>query len=546
MNVPAMKSSRTSNSETGDSAAAGGSAPGAAKPRAAAGPGTSAGTATSADTAGGAASADSLPARFRQAWLTRPGTELLAGLLVALALIPEAISFSVIAGVDPKVGLYASVTMAIVISITGGRPAMISAATASMALVMVDLVKDHGVEYLFAATILTGIIQIGLGLLGAARLMRLVPRPVMVGFVNALAILIFAAQLPHLTGQVWQVYALVAAGLAMIYLLPRLTRAVPSPLIAIIVIGVATAVLDIEVPTVGDEGELPNSLPVPGLPSVPFNLETLGIIAPYAFALAAVGLLESLLTAQIVDDRTDTRSNREAECRGQGIANVVTGFFGGMAGCAMIGQSIINVTSGARTRLSTFSAGVFLLILMTLLSDMMSAVPMAALVAVMIFVSVNTFDWSSIRPRSLRTMPRSETLVMVVTVAVVVATRNLALGVLAGVLLGAIFFARQVARVFHVTSVLDPEQRVRVYAVTGELFFASTNEFMHAFDYADPTPRVVIDLTDAHVWDTSAVAALDAITAKFAARGIQAEVVGLNEASAELRNRTRGQLTGVH
>jgi SulP family sulfate permease len=479
--------------------------------------------------------------RLRESWLSNPRADLLSGLLVALALIPEAISFSLIAGVDPKVGLYASFSMAVIVSIAGGRPAMISAATASMALVMVPLVRDHGVEYLFATTLLTGLVQVGLGLLGAGRLMRFVPRPVLVGFVNALAILIFLAQLPYVVGESWVVYAVVAVGLAVIYLLPRLTTAVPSPLVAVVGIGVVAAVAGVEAPTVGDMGALPDALPVLGLPSVPFTFDTLSVIAPFAFTLAVVGLIESLLTAQIVDDMTDTRSDKDAECRGQGLANIGTGFLGGMAGCAMIGQSVINVKAGGRTRLSTFTAGALLLVLVTTLGDLVGAIPMGALVAVMVMVSVSTFDWSSITPRTLRRVPRTETLVMVVTVAVVVATGNLALGVLAGTLLGAVFFARRVAQLVEVTSVLDPNGDVRVYAVTGELFFGSTNELLHTFDYTDPTPKVVVDLTDAHVWDTSAVAALDAVAAKYANRGVRVELVGLNPASSDLHQRTRGQ-----
>ncbi|TCJ31765.1 SulP family inorganic anion transporter [Frankia sp. BMG5.11] len=479
--------------------------------------------------------------RFKAAWLANPTADLLAGLVVALALIPEAISFSVIAGVDPKVGLYASFSMAVIIAITGGRPAMISAATASMALVMVPLVREHGVEYLFATTVVTGVVQIVLGLVGAGRLMRFVPRPVMVGFVNALAILIFLAQLPHIVGETWVVYPMIAAGLVVIYLFPRLIRVVPAPLVAIIGIAVVATVGHIEVPTVGDMGDLPDALPVLGLPSVPFSWATLRIVAPYAFTLAAVGLLESLLTAQIVDDMTDTRSDKDAECRGQGLANIGTGFLGGMAGCAMIGQSIINVKSGGRTRLSTFVAGLFLLILVTVLGDIVSVIPMAALVAVMIMVSISTFDWASISLRALRAVPRSETLVMVVTVVVVVATDNLALGVLAGALLGAVFFARRVAQIVQVTDVLDPDGGIRVYALTGDLFFASTNELVHSFDYADLIPKVVIDLTDAHIWDTSAVAALDAVAAKYRGRGVDVEMIGLNEASSDLHGRTAGQ-----
>ncbi len=485
-------------------------------------------------------------ARLHDAWLARPVPNLLSGLVVALALIPEAIAFSIIAGVDPKVGLYASFSISMIIAFAGGRRAMISAATGAMALVMVPLVKDHGIEYLFAATILTGAFQIVLGLLGVGRLMRFIPRTVMVGFVNALAILIFLAQMPYFLGGGSAVYALVAAGLVVMYALPRLTTAVPAPLVAILALTGAAMYFRLDVPTVGDLGELPTALPWVALPQVPLTLETLQIIAPYVVALAFIGLLESLLTAQILDEMTDTGSDKNKESRGQGVANVATGFLGGMAGCAMIGQSMINIKSGGRTRLSTFSAGFFLLVLILALGDLIAVIPMAALVAVMFVVAVATFDWTSMNVRSLRRTPKSETAVMVVTVAIVVYTHNLAYGVVAGVLLAAIFFARRVAHLAEVTSVLDPDGGTRVYALTGELFFASTNELVHAFDYADPTSKVVIDLTDAHVWDSSAVATLDAVVAKFAARGVTAEIVGLNDDSEALHTGLTGQNVGAH
>jgi sulfate permease, SulP family len=483
--------------------------------------------------------------RFHDAWLARPVPNLLSGLVVALALIPEAIAFSLIAGVDPKVGLYASFSISMIIAFAGGRRAMISAATGAMALVMVPLVRDHGVEYLFAATVLTGLLQLGLGLLGIGRLMRFIPRTVMVGFVNALAILIFLAQMPYVLGGGSGVYALVAGGLLIMYGLPTITRSVPAPLVAIVALTGAAAWFRLDVPTVGDMGELPSALPWVALPAVPLTLETLQILAPFAIALTFIGLLESLLTAQILDDMTDTGSDKNLECRGQGVANVATGFLGGMAGCAMIGQSMINIRSGGRTRLSTFSAGFFLLVLILAFGDLVAVIPMAALVAVMVVVAVATFDWTSLRWQSLTRTPKSETAVMLTTVGIVVWTHNLAYGVVAGVLLAAIFFARTVAHLAEVTSVLDPDGGQRIYAVTGELFFASTNELVHAFDYADPTPSVLIDLTDAHVWDSSAVATLDAIVAKFEARGVSAEVVGLNTHSEALHTRLTGQ-TAAH
>jgi sulfate permease, SulP family len=447
---------------------------------------------------------------------------LLAGLVVALALIPEAVAFSIIAGVDPQVGLYASFSIAIIISITGGRPAMISAATGAMALLMVPLVREHGVEYLFAATIVTGVVQVLFGWWGIARLMRFVPRTVMTGFVNALAILIFLAQLPYVIGESGAVWAMVGGGLAIMYGLPRVTKAIPAPLVAIVALTTVAVTFDVRVPTVGGMGELPSTLPVLGIPAVPLTLETLTIVAPYALALAFVGLLESLLTAQLVDDTTDSSSNKSREVRGQGIANVASGFLGGMAGCAMIGQSMINVRAGARTRLSTLAAGVSLLVLILALGDFVAMIPMAALVAVMVVVAVAvaTFDWSSLKLNTIKRTPKTETLVMVITVVVVVVTHNLAYGVLAGVLVAMIVFARRAAVLASMESVLDRTGTVRSYVVSGQLFFASTNELVHQFDLLDPVREVVIDLTEASVWDTSAVATLDAVVARFAARGI--------------------------
>jgi SulP family sulfate permease len=488
-------------------------------------------------------------ARLRPEWARSSAvlrTEVLAGLVVALALIPEAISFSILAGVDPRVGLFASFTMAVTIAFTGGRPAMISAATGAIALVVAPLTRDHGVGYLVAAVILGGVLQVVLALVGVARLMRFLPRSVMVGFVNALAILIFAAQLPHLTGVTWIVYPLVALGLAIIYGLPYVTTAVPAPLIAIVVLTTLTVTAAITVPTVGDEGELPDSLPLLGLPDVPPTMETLSIIAPYALALALVGLIESLMTAKLVDDITDTHSDKTRESWGQGVANVVTGFFGGMGGCAMIGQTMINVKqSGARTRLSTFLSGVFLLLLVVVLGDVVALIPMAALVAVMILVSVSTFDWHSIAPATLKRMPKSETSVMVVTVAVVVATHNLAYGVGAGVLTAMVLFARRVAHLVEVTSVRSPDGTQVVYSVDGQVFFASSNDLVYQFDYASDPDTVMIDMSQAHVWDASSVAALDAITTKYERRGKTVEIVGLNAHSATMHDRLAGQL-GSH
>ena len=488
-------------------------------------------------------------------WVINPKVELLSGLVVALALIPEAISFSIIAGVDPKVGLYASFSIAIIISIAGGRSGMISAATGAMALVVVPLVEEHGLGYLFAATVLAGVLQVGFGYLGVGGLMRLVPRTVMVGFVNALAILIFLAQLPHilLSGEATDGerlrlnLAFIALGLVIIYGLPRITKAVPSALVAIIALAAVAITFDLQLPTVGDMGELPGSLPGLSMPDVPFSFGTLRIILPFSLTLAMVGLLESLLTAQLLDDLTDSDSDKNVEARGQGIANIATGFLGGMAGCAMIGQSMINHRTGGRTRLSTLASGVFLLVLIIVLGDLVAQIPMAALVAVMIMVAVGTFDWRSIRLSTLKSMPRPETTVMAVTVGIVVLTHNLAYGVGAGVVLSAVFFVRHVPLVVQVTSVVDPDVVERLYAVSGELFFASTNELIHAFDYdAVKARRVEIDLSGARIWDTSAVAALDTVVAKFADRGVAAELVGLNRHAAKLHGDTSGKPSVGH
>ncbi len=473
-------------------------------------------------------------------------TEALAGLVVALALIPEAISFSILAGVDPRVGLFASFTMAVTIAFTGGRPAMISAATGAVALVVAPLAREHGLQHLLAAVVLGGLLQVVLALLGVARLMRFVPRSVMVGFVNSLAILIFLAQVPHLLGVPWLVYPLVAAGLAVVFGLPRLTTAVPAPLVAIVALTALTVLAAIEVPTVADMGDLPDSLPVLAVPDVPLTLQTLQVLAPYAVGIALVGLIESLLTATLVDDLTDTHSDKTRESWGQGVANVVTGFFGGMGGCAMIGQTMINVRSGARTRLSTFLAGAFLLVLVVALGDLVGLIPMAALVAVMILVSISTFDWHSVAPATLRRMPRSETTVMLTTVAVVVATHNLAYGVVAGVLVAMVLFTRRVAHVVDVTSVVDPDGRQVVHAVRGEIFFASSDDLIHRFDYAGDPDHVVVDLSAAHVWDASSVAALDAVTTRYARHGKTVEIVGLDEDSARLHGRLAGELSGSH
>lgn len=469
---------------------------------------------------------------FRQEWFSNVRNDLLAGLGVALALIPEAIAFSIIAGVDPKVGLYASFSIATFIAFFGGRPGMISAATGAMALVMVTLVKSHGLDYLLAATILAGTLQIAAGWIKLGRLMRFVSRSVVTGFVNALAVLIFLAQLPELTNVSWHVYAVTAAGLAIIYGLPYVTRAVPSSLVAIVVLTGASIALGLDIRSVGDMGQLPDSLPSFLIPNVAFTLETLQIILPYSATLMVVGLLESLMTATIVDDLTDTKSDKNRECIGQGVANIATGFIGGMAGCAMIGQSVINVKSGGRGRLSTLTAGVVLLILVVFLGEWVRQIPMAALVAVMIMVSIGTFNWGSIS--HLRELPASSSIVMLATVVVTVATHDLAKGVLTGVLLSGIFFAQKVSRLLDVSSQVEDSGCTRCYQVTGQVFFASSDQLVHSFDYTETLDRIHIDLTDANFWDITAISALDKVVFKFRKLGTRVEVKGLNKASATL------------
>ncbi|MET8797709.1 SulP family inorganic anion transporter [Nocardia sp. NPDC004568] len=492
-------------------------------------------------------SAGSVVAALRSPKLLR--TEVLAGLVVALALIPEAIAFSVIAGVDPRVGLFASFTMAVTLAFTGGRRAMISAATGAVAFVVAPVVREHGMDYLLATVILAGVLQIALGVVGVAKLMRFVPRSVMVGVVNSLAMLVFLAQLPQLIGVPWLVYPLVVAGIAIIAALPRLTTAVPAPLVAVVALTAVTVTFGLHLPDVGGQGDLPSALPLPLLPEVPWNLETLRIIAPYAFAMAVVGLLESLMTAKLVDDITDTPSDKTRESWGQGVANIVTGFFGGLGGCAVIGQTVMNVKiAGARTRISTFLAGVFLLILVVGLGGLVARIPMAALVAVMIMVSITAMDWHSLAPATLRRMPIAETTVMLLTVAVTVVTHNLAYGVVTGVVTAMVAFAHRVARFTEVVPLVtvDPGDTTRVYKVRGELFFASSNDLVHRFDYSGDPADIVLDLSEAHIWDASTVAALDAITTKYAAKGKRVEIRGLNSASVARHRRLSGHLTGGH
>lgn len=476
-----------------------------------------------------------LPKNLSQEWFSNPRGDLLAGLVVALALIPEAIAFSIIAGVDPKVGLYASFCIAVVTAFFGGRPGMISAATGAMALLMVTLVRDHGLQYLLVATLLTGVIQIIAGLARIAEVMRFVSKSVMTGFVNALAILIFMAQLPEFKGAGFTMYVMVAGALAIIYLLPRVTKAVPSPLVAIIVMTILAIVFKLDVRRVGDLGDIPDSLPLFLWPQVAWTLETLRIVLPYSLGLAAVGLLESWMTAQIVDEMTDTPSDKNRESRGQGLANIVAGLFGGMAGCAMIGQSVINVKSGGRGRLSTLVAGVFLLIMIVVLSPWVKQIPMPALVAVMIMVSIGTFSWASFK--NMRRHPKSSSIVMLATTITVIFTHNLAIGVGVGVLLSALFFARKVSQVLRVVSVREDGSERRTYTVSGQLFFASSEAFVNEFDFKEVLSKVIIDVSHAHFWDLTAVSCLDKVVLKFRREGTEVEILGLNEASATLVDR---------
>jgi high affinity sulfate transporter 1 len=468
---------------------------------------------------------------IKNEWFGNIKGDVLSGIVVAMALIPEAIAFSLIAGVDPMVGLYASFCIAVVIAFVGGRPGMISAATGATALVMVTLVADHGLQYLLAATILTGVIQIIMGVLKLGRLMKFVPRSVMIGFVNALAILIFSSQLSHFVGESWAMYAMVAGALAIIYIFPRFTKVVPSPLVAIITITVIAVMTGSGVRTIGDMGELSQTLPFFLIPDIPFTFETLKIIFPYSLSIAIVGLVESLLTASIVDDMTDTTSDKNKEARGQGIANIVSGFFGGMAGCAMIGQSVINVKSCGRGRLSAFVAGIFLMVLIILLNDFLVQIPMAALVGVMFMVSIGTFDWSSLR--NIHKTPISDTIVMIATVGTVLMTHDLSKGVLVGILLSAIFFASKISKV-KVTTLASKGSHKKVYRVSGQLFFASVTDFVESFNYNEEVKEVSIDLTQAHLWDDSAVGAVDKVVIKYHQNGIKVQLIGLNKESNKL------------
>ena len=481
--------------------------------------------------------------RLKREWFFNTRQDIMAGAVVGLALIPEAIDFSIIAGIDAKVGLYASFIIAVMTAFLGGRPGSISAATGAMALLMIDLVKEYGLEYLFAATFLTGIFQVFFGVLKLGRHMRFIPRAVMIGYINALAVLIFLAQLPQLTNVPPTVFLLTLLSLGIIYILPRFTKLVPSPLLALAVMTFAAIALKLEVPTVGDMGELPTNLPIFALPQVPLNLETLQIILPYSVTLAIVGLLASFSTASLVDEFTDTPSDKNQEAKGQGIANIVTAFFGGMAGCGMIGQSVINVQSGGRGRLSTLAAGIFLLIAILFLQDWVKQMPMAALVAVMIMVSIGTFRWSSFK--NIRRIPRTDTAVMLATMLVTIFTRNFALGVVVGIVMSTVFFSRKIAQLVFVDKIISKDGSHQTYKVAGQIFFLSRDEFLESFDFTQPADSITIDLSNAHLWDQGAVEVLDRAVLKFRRNGAEVELIGLNEASATLLNKlTNNQKSG--
>lgn len=481
-----------------------------------------------------------MQAYIKEQWFKNPIPNLLSGVVVALALIPEALSFSIIAGLDPMAGLYASVIIAIVMAFIGGRTALISAATGAIALLVVPLVKDYGINYLLAATILMGIIQLILGILRVGRLMRFIPNAVMVGFVDALAILIFHSQFPYLTNQSWLTYVFVAASIAIVYLLPKLTRAIPAPLVAVVVLTAITMVSGVHLQTVGDLGHITAALPHFEVPKVPFTLETLSIIWPYSLSMALVGLMETLLTAKLVDDITDTTSSKDQEARGQGIANIIQSFFGGMGGSAMIGQTMINVTSGARTRLSTFTAGAFLMILIIGFAPQVSQIPMAVLAGIMIMVAIGTFDWQSFA--YLKKVPWGERLVTILVVVIVVLTNNLAIGVAVGTLLGAIFFAKRISDI-KVKQQVTGDQIT--YFIKGQIFFASTDGLSRQIDLHTENKQITLDFAAAHVWDESAVNTLDKLVMKLHDKGNHVTIANLNEASLTLSKQLATEMHDV-
>jgi len=474
--------------------------------------------------------------KIKKDWFGNIRGDILSGIVVALALIPEALAFAIIAGVDPMVSLYACFCIAIIISFVGGRSGMISAATGAMALLMMPLIKEHGLQYLLAATILTGILQFLFGVFKIANLMKFIPRAVMLGFVNALGILIFTTQLQHIVGISAMTYVFVAITLAIVYILPRYIKVIPAPLIAIIVLTAVVIFGGFDLRTVGDMGNISQTLPTFLIPDIPFNLDTLLIILPYSFALAIVGLLESLLTSSLIDDMTDTTSNKNKEARGQGIANIVTGFFGGMAGCALIGQSIINMKSGGRGRLSTFVSGAFLMFLIIVMGDLVLKVPMPVLAGIMVMVAFTTFDWSSFR--FMRQAPKTDVFVMLVVIAVVLWTHDLSKGVIAGVILSAIFFVAKISKI-KVSQQL--KGNTQLYKVDGQLFFASTTGFINSFDTSVNQRQITIDFTDAHIWDDSAVGAVEKLLTKYRDNDNHVKIIGLNSASKQLVERILDQ-----
>jgi len=480
-----------------------------------------------------------LYSKIKSEWFGNIRGDLLAGTVVALALIPETIAFSIIAGIDPKIGFYASFCIAVVIAFVGGRPGMISSTAGAMAILMVTLVKEHGVQYLFAASILTGVLQIIAGYMNFSSLLRFVSKSVTTGFVNALAILIFLAQLPAFQGAGISMYAMVVFGLAIIYLFPYITKAIPSTLVCIVALTTISLLVDLDLKTIGDMGELPTSMPVFLIPDIPFNLETLTIIFPYSATLAVVGLLETMMTSVIIDDLTDSPSKKNKECRGQGIANIVAGFFGGMAGCALIGQSIINIESGGRSRLGILFAGCFLMFMILALGDFVRQIPLAALVSVMVMVSISTFNWSSIL--KAKQTPMTSNLVVLTTVLVVVITHDLAQGVFVGVLMSGFFFAYKVAHSFSVESELFDCGTIRRYNILGQVFFASAASFVEVFNFKEDVSTIIIDLSNAHFWDVSAVDALNKATDKMQKNGITVKIIGMNEASSTIISQVMGK-----
>ncbi|ASE57730.1 SulP family inorganic anion transporter [Staphylococcus saprophyticus] len=467
--------------------------------------------------------------KLKYEWLNQPGKNILAGIVVALALIPEAIAFSIIAGVDPMVGLYASFIIAVVTAVVGGRAAMISGATGAVALLVVPLVKDHGVEYLLAATILMGIIQLILGLLKVGRLMKFIPHSVMIGFVNALGIMIFMSQIEHIFGISISTYIYVIVTLLIVYIIPRFFKVIPAPLIAIIVLTALYMYTGSDVRTVGDLGDIKQSLPHFLIPNVPFNFETLQIIFPYSLSMAIVGLVESLLTAKIVDDATDTYSSKNRESRGQGIANIITGLFGGMGGCAMIGQSVINVKSGANSRLSTFTAGIVLIFMIIVLGGIVVQIPMPILAGIMVMVSVGTFDWTSFK--YIQKAPKTDAVVMVLTVIIVLMTHNLAIGVVVGVVFSALFFATKISKV-EVTS--EEFGKVNRMSFKGQIFFVSIDSMMEQINFNIENSKIELNFNDAHLWDDSAVDAIDTIVRKFEEKNNIVHVEKLNSDSRKI------------